>query len=153
MTRTPTGVGGAEDDHQLAARLATEAGELLLGLRVDLINAGVPRWQVMDEGDAVAHHFLAKALADARPDDAILSEEGRDSPNRLAHNRVWIVDPLDGTNEYGEDGRAEWAVHVALVVGGSPAAGGRRPAGARHDAGHRARRRRWHRPNPARRGS
>ena len=112
----------AEDDHRLAARLATEAGELLLGLRVDLINAGVPRWQVMDEGDAVAHHFLAKALADARPDDAILSEEGRDSPNRLAHNRVWIVDPLDGTNEYGEDGRAEWAVHVALVVGGSPAA-------------------------------
>ncbi len=103
----------------MAARLATEAGELLLALRIDLINAGVPRWQVMDEGDAVAHHFLAKALADARPDDAILSEEGRDSPNRLAHNRVWIVDPLDGTNEYGEDGRRR--------VGGA-----RRPGDRRH---------------------
>lgn len=111
-----------EDDHQLAFRLAREAGELLLALREDLVTAGVPRWQVMDEGDATAHHFLAKALAEARPDDAVLSEEGRDSPNRLAHNRVWIVDPLDGTNEFGEDGRNEWAVHVALVVGGTPVA-------------------------------
>jgi 3'(2'), 5'-bisphosphate nucleotidase len=112
----------AEDDHELARRLATEAGELLRTLRDELVTAGVPRWQVMDEGDATAHHFLAKALAEARPADAILSEEGRDSPNRLANNRVWIVDPLDGTNEFGEDGRNEWAVHVALVIAGTPVA-------------------------------
>lgn len=111
-----------EDDHQLAFRLASEAGDLLLALREGLVAAGVPRWQVMDEGDATAHHFLAKALAEARPGDALLSEEGRDSPNRLANNRVWIVDPLDGSNEFGEDGRNEWAVHVALVVGGVPVA-------------------------------
>ncbi len=111
-----------ENDHALAARLATEAGALLVTLRADLVAAGVARWRVMDEGDARAHHFLAHALAEARPDDAILSEEGRDSSNRLANNRVWIIDPLDGTNEFGEDGRDEWAVHVALVVEGTPIA-------------------------------
>ena len=69
-----------------------------------------------------AHHFLVHGLHEARPDDAILSEEGRDSSNRLTANRVWIVDPLDGTNEFGEAGRPDWAVHVALVVDGQPAA-------------------------------
>ena len=59
---------------------------------------------------------------EARPRDAILSEEGRDSRNRLSANRVWIVDPLDGTNEFGEPGRLDWAVHVALVVDGQPVA-------------------------------
>jgi 3'(2'), 5'-bisphosphate nucleotidase len=121
VTAVPLADGRA-DDHQLAARLATEAGHLLLALRAELVAAGVPRWRVMDEGDGRAHHFLAGALAEARPGDAILSEEGRDSPNRLANNRVWIVDPLDGTNEFGEDGRDEWAVHVALVVDGTPSA-------------------------------
>ena len=87
----------------------------------DLINAGVARWQVMDDGDAVAHVFLVEALADARPDDAFLSEEGRDTPSRLARDRVWIVDPLDGTNEYGER-TTEWAVHIALVIDGSAVA-------------------------------
>ncbi len=111
-----------EDDHELAARLAAEAGALLLDLRAELVAAGVPRWRLMDEGDAAAHRFLVKALEAARPGDAILSEEGRDSPNRLDHNRVWIVDPLDGTNEFGEDGRDEWAVHVALVTANRPVA-------------------------------
>ena len=107
----------------------------------------------MDEGDAVAHHFLAKALADARPDDAILSEEGATARTDWPHNRVWIVDPLDGTNEYGEDGRAEWAVHVALVIDGSAVGGGGRPAGARDDVRAPTPRRRWRRREPARRAS
>ena len=111
-----------EDDHALAGRLATEAGELLVELRADAFAAGAHPWQVMDEGDMRAHHFLVQALHEARPDDAILSEEGRDSSNRLTANRVWIVDPLDGTNEFGEAGRPDWAVHVALVVDGQPAA-------------------------------
>src|SRR5207248_11515632 len=102
------GVGPAtmtgENDHALAARLATAAGEILVALREE--RAGrAPYWQVMDEGDAVAHHFLVKELAAARPDDAVLSEEGLDSRARLAADRVWIVDPLDGTNEFGEGGR------------------------------------------------
>jgi 3'(2'), 5'-bisphosphate nucleotidase len=111
-----------EDDHALAARLATEAGDLLVELRADAFAAGAHPWQVMDEGDMRSHHFLVQQLHDARPDDAILSEEGRDSSNRLSANRVWIVDPLDGTNEFGEPGRIDWAVHVALVVDGRPAA-------------------------------
>jgi len=111
-----------EDDHALAARLATEAGELLVELRSASFGAGTHPWQVMDEGDMRSHHFLVQALHEARPDDAILSEEGRDSSNRLTANRVWIVDPLDGTNEFGEPGRPDWAVHVALVVEGQPVA-------------------------------
>ncbi len=111
-----------EDDHALAGRLAEEAGALLLDLREEAFAAGTHPWQVMDEGDMRSHHFLVEALHEARPDDAILSEEGRDSANRLSANRVWIIDPLDGTNEFGEPGRPDWAVHVALVVAGEPAA-------------------------------
>ena len=111
-----------ETDHQLATRLATAAGEVLVALRDE--RAGeAPYWQVMDEGDAVAHHFLIRELARARPDDAVLSEEGLDSRARLSADRVWIIDPLDGTNEFGEPGRSDWAVHVALVVDGRPVAG------------------------------
>jgi len=112
----------AENDHQLAARLAAEAGRVLVQLRHDMEQAGAHGWQIMDEGDAAAHHFLVGALKVARPADAILSEEGRDSPNRLSANRVWIIDPLDGTNEFGERGRSDWAVHVALVQAGRPIA-------------------------------
>jgi len=65
-------------------------------------------------GDRLSHEFLAAALADRRPDDVVLSEEGADNPARLAADRVWIVDPLDGTKEFGEPGRTDWAVHVAL---------------------------------------
>jgi 3'(2'), 5'-bisphosphate nucleotidase len=111
-----------EDDHQLAIRLATEAGHLLVRLRDELAAKGVPEWRVMDAGDLAAHQFLAAALADARPGDKLLSEEGADDRSRLTAERVWIVDPLDGTSEYGE-GRSDWAVHVALVSSGSAIAG------------------------------
>jgi 3'(2'), 5'-bisphosphate nucleotidase len=114
----------ADDDHALAGRLAEEAGALLLDLRQEAFAAGAHPWQIMDEGDMRSHHFLVEALHEARPDDAILSEEGRDSANRLSANRVWIIDPLDGTNEFGEPGRRDWAVHVALVVDGEPRAAG-----------------------------
>jgi 3'(2'), 5'-bisphosphate nucleotidase len=103
-----------ETDAQLAARLVSEAGHLLVNVRHELTRAGAPAWQVMDTGDLVSHRFLAKALADARPDDAVLSEEGLEDPRRFGADRVWIVDPLDGTSEFGERGRHDWAVHVAL---------------------------------------
>jgi 3'(2'), 5'-bisphosphate nucleotidase len=106
----------------VAARLATAAGELLVTLRAELVGGGAPYWQVMDEGDAASHHFLVRELAAIRPDDAVLSEEGRDSRARLSADRVWIIDPLDGTNEFGEPGRPDWAVHVALVSDGRPIA-------------------------------
>jgi 3'(2'), 5'-bisphosphate nucleotidase len=113
----------APDDHQVAAQLATEAGELLVELRHDLSRSGITGRPLGDEGDAAAHQLLIRRLAELRPDDAVLSEEGADDPVRLTAPRVWIVDPLDGTWEYGEVPRSDWAVHVALVAGGRPIAG------------------------------
>jgi 3'(2'), 5'-bisphosphate nucleotidase len=115
--------GSDEDDHTLAARLAAEAGDLLLALRDAAWASATHPWDVMDEGDLAGHRFLVDALAAARPDDAVLSEEGRDTRSRLAAERVWIVDPLDGTNEYGERGRPDWGVHVALTRRGRLVAG------------------------------
>lgn len=104
----------SETDAQLAARLATEAGHMLLEIRSEGRTKRLPAWQVMDAGDLASHRFIAAALAEARPNDAVLSEEGVEDPRRFHTDRVWIVDPLDGTSEFGEDGRHDWAVHVAL---------------------------------------
>lgn len=107
------------DDHALAAGLAERAGRLLLDLRA---GGGGPE-TLRDAGDRQSHEFLMAELAKARPGDAVLSEEGIDDNARLAADRVWIVDPLDGTREFGEPGRADWAVHVALWArtGSAPA--------------------------------
>ena len=103
-------------DVELAGRLAHTALQLLLALRHDGTLTGKPLGAA---GDAVANAFLVRALAEARPDDGLLSEEEKDSSARLGKSRVWVVDPLDGTREYGE-GREDFAVHVALCVDGSP---------------------------------
>ena len=118
----PSPVTG-ETDVELATRLAVEAGRLLVALRDDMFESGARPWQVMDTGDLNSHRFLLQELGQARPDDAVLSEEGVDDPRRFRTDRVWIVDPLDGTNEYGEYGRHDWAVHVALWDHGAFAAG------------------------------
>ena len=100
----------SSDDDRLAAELAEQAGVLLLGLRA----GGGDPGDLRKAGDRRSHEFLTAGLAARRPGDAVLSEEGRDDPVRLAADRVWIVDPLDGTREFGEPGRTDWAVHVAL---------------------------------------
>lgn len=115
------------DDHALAAELATGAGEVLLALRAD--RGFADQRGLRDAGDRAAHEYLMAELARRRPADAVLSEEGKDDRARLDADRVWIVDPLDGTREFGEprhrptgagedrnheDGRDDWAVHVAL---------------------------------------
>jgi 3'(2'), 5'-bisphosphate nucleotidase len=111
--------GSPDDDHALAAGLAAQAGAALVALRAELAARGADRWTVMDSGDIAAHRLLMAALAHERPNDAVLSEEGVDNrPARLANRRVWVVDPLDGSHEYGDPGRHEWAVHVALVEDG-----------------------------------
>jgi len=99
------------DDDLLAADIAREAGELLLDLQA--------RDATKDEGDRLSNELILERLAAARPDDAVLSEESKDSPARLSQERVWIVDPLDGTREWGER-RTDWAVHVALAFNGVP---------------------------------
>lgn len=112
------------DDDRLARDLATEAGRRLLELRgrEGFCNPAALR----DAGDRLSHEYLTAALAACRPADAVLSEEGADDRARLAAQRVWILDPLDGTREFGEAGRTDWAVHVALWES-AEAAAGRRP--------------------------
>ncbi|MEY2432254.1 MAG: 3(2), 5-bisphosphate nucleotidase [Acidimicrobiaceae bacterium] len=111
-------------DHEVAANVATRAGQLLLDLRAGVGSTAHDWWSLRDEGDWSAHHFIVEALQELRPDDKVLSEEGMEDRTRLGAERVWIVDPLDGTREFGEPGRTDWAVHVALVDGkGQPLAG------------------------------
>ena len=111
------------DDHRLAADLARRAGSLLVELRGRLVNEGAPAAVLRAEGDRRAHELLATELAAARPGDAVLSEEGADDLARLDAERVWVIDPLDGTREFSEPPRSDWAVHVALVAGERPVAG------------------------------
>lgn len=101
-TRTP--------DQQLAVDLAVEAGRLL----VDLRTSGPTGRQLGDLGDRRANTLLLDRLAAERPGDAVLSEESKDDPVRVDADRVWIIDPVDGTREYGLGDRPDWAVHVAL---------------------------------------
>ena len=107
------------DDHRLARDLAGRTGERLLELRA---RGGDPA-ALRADGDRSAHEYLMVELGRLRPGDAVLSEEGRDDEARLSADRVWIVDPLDGTREFGEPGRTDWAVHVALWERGRLAAG------------------------------
>ena len=108
-------------DDDLAAALATKAGQLLLDVRIELADA--PAAERKAAGDKRSHDFLMAALTAERPDDAVLSEEGADDPIRLRSRRVWIVDPLDGTREFSELDRDDWAVHVALWQDGELIAG------------------------------
>ena len=101
-------------DADLAAHLARVAGDLLITVR----GSGMLSAKALGKaGDATANQFLVHALREQRPDDGLLSEEEKDNAERLAKGRVWIVDPVDGTREYGEE-RTDWAVHVALAVDG-----------------------------------
>jgi 3'(2'), 5'-bisphosphate nucleotidase len=107
-------------DAALAAALARSAGDRLRRLRSEL--AGLSPDELKARGDAEAQGVLAAGLAAARPRDAVLSEEAADDRARLDAARVWIIDPLDGTREFSE-GRADWAVHVALWQDGELTAG------------------------------
>ena len=107
------------NDHEIAAHLADEAGRILLEVRDSRKHHGK---ELGRAGDAEANALLVAALRELRPDDGLLSEEEKDSPVRLRKERTWIVDPLDGTREYGEE-RSDWAVHVALSVAGRPTVG------------------------------
>lgn len=104
------------DDDALAAHVAGEAGALLMALRA---SDGFSHPDALrGAGDRRANQLICDLLTTARPDDPILSEEAADLSDRLSSRRVWIVDPLDGTREFGEEGRTDWAVHIALALDG-----------------------------------
>ncbi|HEX2299153.1 MAG TPA: 3'(2'),5'-bisphosphate nucleotidase CysQ [Pseudonocardiaceae bacterium] len=108
-------------DHLLAHRLAAAAGDMLRTLRAEAGSADSAG--LGGEGDRRSDDFLHSELAAQRPGDAVLSEESLDDLSRLRASRVWIIDPLDGTREFAEPGRTDWAVHVALWADGALAAG------------------------------
>jgi 3'(2'), 5'-bisphosphate nucleotidase len=106
-------------DAELAAHLAEVAGKLLIEVR----ESGMLSLKALGKaGDATSNQFLIHAIREQRPADGLLSEEEKDNPARLSQSRVWIVDPVDGTREYGE-ARTDWAVHVALAIDGAPSIG------------------------------
>lgn len=107
------------DDIELARYLADGAGKILLDLRVSGEFSGK---ELGRAGDDRANVWLMEQLAEHRPEDGVLSEETRDTPARLSKLRVWIIDPVDGTREYGE-GRTDWAVHIGLAIGGRASLG------------------------------
>ena len=109
-------------DTALAAHLATGAGRLLRGIQLGASPDMIGTRELKDLGDRESQDLLARGLAEHRPDDAVLSEEAADSRTRLSADRVWIIDPLDGTREFSE-GRDDWAVHVALWERGELSAG------------------------------
>ncbi|WP_395394531.1 3'(2'),5'-bisphosphate nucleotidase CysQ [Novosphingobium sp. BL-8A] len=107
------------NDGDLAAHLAEVAGKILLDVRASGLFSGKSLGKA---GDQTANQFLCHALREQRPEDGLLSEEEKDNAERLAKERVWIVDPVDGTREYGEE-RADWAVHIGMAVDGEPVLG------------------------------
>ncbi len=109
------------NDHELAAHIAVCAGDLLIAIRDEALTLEVEQSELKARGDARSNELILSMLAEHRPNDAVLSEESKDDLSRLDAERVWIVDPVDGTREYSE-ARSDWAVHVALVVAGAPIA-------------------------------
>jgi 3'(2'), 5'-bisphosphate nucleotidase len=107
------------NDAELASHLAKVAGRILLEVRASGMFAEKALGKA---GDQTANQFLVHALREQRPEDGLLSEESKDTDERLGKSRVWIVDPVDGTREYGEE-RADWAVHVGLAIEGVPTLG------------------------------
>ncbi|WP_242130463.1 inositol monophosphatase family protein, partial [Sphingobium sp. Sx8-8] len=106
-------------DADLAAHLAKVAGNILIDVR----ESGLFSAKALGKaGDQTANQFLCHALREVRPADGLLSEEEKDNADRLSMSRVWIVDPVDGTREYGEE-RSDWAVHVGLTIDGQPSIG------------------------------
>ena len=99
-------------------KIAADAASVLLSLRDEGMRAGWDPKELKDRGDRASNELMLARLAELRPDDGVLSEEAVDDPVRLTHERVWIVDPLDGTREFSEEGRIDWAVHVALAIDG-----------------------------------
>ncbi len=104
------------DDARLTYLLAQGTGDILKGVRT----VGVLRGRNLgDAGDDLAQNWIARVLEQHRPDDGVLSEEAADNAERLGKDRVWIIDPLDGTKEFAT-GRQDWAVHISLVENGVP---------------------------------
>ncbi len=111
------------NDHELAGYLAESAGAELLKLRTSAATERLNTWYLRDQGDMLSHKLLIDQIREHRPEDHVLSEEGADDKSRVDADRVWIIDPLDGSQDYPYPESAEWAVHIALIESGRIKAG------------------------------
>lgn len=118
----PLSTTNPRSNHELARDVADSAGRLLLQIRKELAH-GVGADEVRREGDRRAHELIVRRLRLEAPEAGVLSEESAELVHGSAGGRLWIVDPLDGTREFGEPDRDDWAVHVALVEAGRLVAG------------------------------
>lgn len=109
-----------QSDTEIAIQAASRVSKLLLQLRADADRgASNSDGQLRADGDREANRVITELITSARPQDSILSEEAADDPRRLTASRLWIIDPLDGTREFGERDEAgvwrdDFAVHIAL---------------------------------------
>ena len=117
-------VAASGGDHELARSVATQAGDALLALRTATSRELRTEAALRDEADRLANDLILGLLQTKAGDgDGILSEETPDNGERLGKERVWVVDPLDGTREYAEPSRQDWAVHVGLSIAGKATVG------------------------------
>lgn len=123
MTEPVIAGSATPDDHLLAEALAVETGEMLVEFRKEGFDGITSPWILQEDADMAAHRFILDRLTNERPNDAVLSEEGHDDRSRLGEKRVWIVDPLDGSNSYSSRGADDWAVHIALTIDGQAVCG------------------------------
>ena len=110
----------ALNDHAVAEQLAVDAGKLLGSLRADLTFKGADQRTIKNAGDRESHVWLMEQLAELRPEDPVLSEEGRDNSHRLSSSRSWIIDPLHGTREYGEGPEGRDVLMPLAIAGEHP---------------------------------
>jgi 3'(2'), 5'-bisphosphate nucleotidase len=111
-------------EREVAAKIAREAAELVRGYhrRRGLVVESKAGNEPVTEADHAASALIVSRLAAAFPDDVILSEEIPDDGARLGRERVWMVDPIDGTSDFIL-GEAGFVVMIGLTVGGSPTVG------------------------------
>lgn len=114
---------GFAADLELAIRAARAAGRVVMAaFRTDAQVRYKNPEQPVTDADLAADRILHEMLLGERPEYGWLSEETKDSPARLSRRRLWVVDPIDGTNSFVK-GRAEFAICVGLVDDGKPVVG------------------------------
>ena len=116
-------------EHEVAKHAALEVGKILLNIyttdyKVDDKGTS-PMYSGLNpvtDADRASDEYLKTVLTSEFPQYGWFSEETKDSPERLSKERVWIVDPLDGTKEYIEK-VPMWVVSIALVENKKPVLG------------------------------
>ena len=110
-----------DQELHIACELARAAGAAILDLYEGPINVEHKNYdddvEPVTQADRIANELIVVGLKREFPSDGILAEESVDTKHRLAKSRVWMVDPLDGTNGF-IDGNGDFAVQIGLAEEG-----------------------------------